>query len=276
MANSQALPKNRHQYAERIYQRLLTVKDQLSQEFHLPDRINCCYVDNLLDESDARAIYAAFPAKAEMLLLKDLREYKHVTMQMNQVNPILEEIIYAFQDPKVVAIVSEITGLQALLPDEYLYAGGISLMDEGCYLNPHLDNSHNKDRTLYRALNLLYYVTPDWQEWYGGNLELWDQGLQHTCRTIHSRFNRLVIMITNRSSWHSVSPIQYQGQRCCINNYYFSSIPPDAQHYSHVTSFRGRPNERFNDLVLQADTFLRNRVPRSFKNFIRKPQYYKK
>ncbi len=276
MANSQALPKNKHQYAELIYQRLLTVKDQLSQAFHVPDRINCCYVDNLLSESDARAIYAAFPAKAEMLLLKDLREYKHVTMQMNQVNPILEEIIYAFQDPKVVAIVSEITGLQTLLPDEYLYAGGISLMDEGCYLNPHLDNSHNKDRTLYRALNLLYYVTPNWQEEYGGNLELWDQGLRQPCRTIHSQFNRLVIMITNQTSWHSVSPIQYRGQRCCINNYYFSSTPPDAQHYSHVTSFRGRPDKHLNDLVLHADTFLRNRIPRSLKNFIRKPQFYKK
>ncbi|QYO68136.1 protein kinase domain-containing protein [Leptolyngbya sp. 7M] len=174
------------------------------------------------------------------------------------------------------SLISEITGLQQLLPDAELYAGGISLMNEGCYLNPHLDNSHDKSRTHYRVLNLLYYVTPDWQESYGGNLELWDQGLKHPCRTIYSKFNRLVIMATNKTSWHSVSKIRYAGRRCCINNYYFSPQSPDAQDYTHVTSFRGRPDEKLKDTVLRIDTLLRNLAPRSLKNLIRKPQYYKK
>ncbi|EPF24398.1 hypothetical protein MAESPC_00584 [Microcystis aeruginosa SPC777] len=60
---------------------------------------------------------------------------------MNLYNPLLEEIIYAFQYPKILSLLSEITGIPQLLPDEYLYAGGISLMDRGCFLNPHIDNS---------------------------------------------------------------------------------------------------------------------------------------
>lgn len=40
------------------------------------------------------------------------------------------------------------------------------------FLNPHLGNSHDKDRECYRVLNLLYYVTPNWSHEQGGNLEL--------------------------------------------------------------------------------------------------------
>nr|RNJ65361.1 MAG: 2OG-Fe(II) oxygenase [Leptolyngbya sp. IPPAS B-1204] len=275
MINSSSLLKPRQEYANQILAKLLLCRDYLYDEFHLPNRIPSCYVDDLLDASDAKAIYGAFPSKEEMLLLKDMREYKYVTMQMDRVHPVLSEIIYAFQDQRIVSLISEITGLQQLLPDAELYAGGISLMDKDCYLNPHLDNSHDRSRSHYRVLNLLYYVSPDWQDCYGGNLELWDQGLKQPCRTIHCKFNRLVIMATNRTSWHSVSKVRHTGPRCCINNYYFSPQSPDAQDYAHVTSFRGRPNEKLRDTALQIDMLLRNLAPRSLKNLIRKPQYYK-
>jgi len=269
-------PKLRHEYANEILARLESCQSSLQKEFSTTDRIQSCWVDNLLSESDARKIYAAFPKKEEMLLLKDLREYKYVGMQMNRYNPILEEIIYAFQDPRIVAIVSKITGIEALLPDEYLYAGGISLMHNDCYLNPHLDNSHDKDRNHYRVLNLLYYVTPNWDESYGGHLELWDRGVKQPCRTIRYRSNRLVIMITNRTSWHSVSKIEHQGQRCCVSNYYFSPTPADTKTYFHVTSFRGRPEQPLRDIVLQGDLTLRNGLRNVFKHGIRKPHYYRK
>ena len=46
----------------------------------------------------------------------------------------------------MVRAIASITGIPELLPDDKLYAGGISLMTQGQYLNPHLDNSHDKDR----------------------------------------------------------------------------------------------------------------------------------
>lgn len=230
----------------------------------------------MLDEADVKSIYEAFPKKQDMLMLNDWRESKYVGIQINKYSPVISEIIYAFQHPKVVKVISEITGIEQLFPDEYLYAGGISLMDYGCFLNPHLDNSHDKDRDKYRVLNLLYYVTPNWHSEYGGNLELWDGGLKRKCRTIDNKFNRLVMMITNKNSLHSVSKVNYQGQRCCVSNYYFSDQPVDSESYFHVTSFRGRPEERFRDLILQGDAALRNGIRKLFKHGIRKPHYYQK
>lgn len=57
---------------------------------------------------------------------------------------------------KNVKVVEEIAGLKEMIPDENLYSGGISLMAEGNFLNPHSDNSHDNDRENCRVLNLLY------------------------------------------------------------------------------------------------------------------------
>ena len=60
-----------------------------------------------------------------MVLKKNLGQKKFVGVQMNQFNPLLEEVVYAFQQPEVLDQVRQITGLEALLPDENLYAGGV-------------------------------------------------------------------------------------------------------------------------------------------------------
>ena len=153
-------------------------------------------------------------------------------------------------------------------PDDHLYAGGISLMAQGNFLNPHLDNSHDKDRGLYRVLNLLYYVTPDWSHEQGGNLELWDQGPKEPQREITSQFNRLALMATHEKSWHSVSEVTVDRARCCVSNYYFSAQPLEDHEYFHVTSFRGRPEQPVRDLVLQGDGALRQGIRKVFKKGI--------
>ena len=126
-------------------------------------------------------------------------------------------------------------------------------------------------------MNLLYYVTSDWKEEFGGNLELWPNGLSEKQITIHSKFNRLVVMATHNKSIHSVSPVIHDGFRCCVSNYYFSEKPLLATDTFHVTSFRGRPENKFTDLVLQVDTFLRMTIRKIFKKGIREnPHVYKK
>jgi Rps23 Pro-64 3,4-dihydroxylase Tpa1-like proline 4-hydroxylase len=195
-----------------------------------------------------------------MILKRSLKENKHIAAQMDLFDPLLEEVVFAFQDPRVLALVADITGLAGLEPDSNLYAGGISAMQKGAYLRPHLDNSHDRDRQRYRVLNLLFYVTPGWREEDGGNLQLWDDGPTGAPRTIPSAFNSLVIMLTNRASWHSVSEVVGEGRRCCVSNYYFSRQSPDAEDYFHATSFRGEYGRGLADKVMQADNVLRTAI----------------
>jgi Rps23 Pro-64 3,4-dihydroxylase Tpa1-like proline 4-hydroxylase len=259
---------NRQEYADKIFQRISSCKASLQRDFFGSDKINNFIVDNLLSEDEAREIYNAFPRKEEMVPANSLRGCKYIAVQMNRYNPLLEEIIYAFQEPKIVSLIAEITKIEQLLPDASLYGGGISLMTQGSFLNPHLDNSHDKERQNYRVLNALYYVTPEWKPEYGGNLELWPYGLKAKQQTIWSQFNRLVVMVTNKTSLHSVSPVLANAHRCCVSNYYFSPKSIEDKDYSHVASFRGRPEEKVKDVILQADAGLRNLVRRGLPKVV--------
>ncbi len=268
---------NRNTLADIILEKINDNKTRLTSEFLKAGRINSCYIDDLLPEAIAKEIYDSFPSPEEMAIHKSLRENKRIAAQMNLYKPLLEEAVYAFQDARIVKIVEEITNIKDMIPDEHLYAGGISLMACGNFLNPHLDNSHDNDRENYRVLNLLYYVTPDWEITNGGNLELWDNGMKQPQRTIHSKFNRLVLMITNKSSYHSVSKVVSEGKRCCVSNYYFSKHPAENKDYFHVTSFYGRPEEPMKDILLKADSKVRNFIRKMTKKRITETKHiYKK
>jgi Rps23 Pro-64 3,4-dihydroxylase Tpa1-like proline 4-hydroxylase len=261
--------------AQQIQIRLESDLAELISQWKASGPINHCIIDNLLPQDWAEEIWKAFPTGDQMVLKRSLRELKYVAAQMDKYDPVLEETIYAFQAPAIVKLVQDITGLRALEPDEMLYAGGISVMGQGHFLNPHVDNSHDKFRRRYRVLNLLFYVSPNWSESNGGNLELWPEGPEGNPLLIESRFNRLVIMVTHQGSWHSVSRSVSSENRCCVSNYYFSGEPVGASAYFHVTSFRGRPDEPVRDLLLKADIWLRMAVRKFFPKGIKEnPHYY--
>jgi Rps23 Pro-64 3,4-dihydroxylase Tpa1-like proline 4-hydroxylase len=269
---------NIQELADFIFSKVDKNKENLLKQFQdSSSKIGFFYIDDLLPEEIVLRLHAVFPKSDEMVLKKSIREDKFVAAQMNLYNPILEEIIYAFQDDRIVKLIGEICGIKEPIPDEHLYAGGISMMGNKQFLNPHLDNSHDKDRDRWRVLNLLYYITPNWEEAYGGNLELWPDGLEQKQITIHSKFNRLVVMATHNKSMHSVSPVVYDGFRCCVSNYYFSKLPLNETDTFHVTSFRARPGHVITDKILQFDAFLRMFLRNFFKKGVTEnPHVYKK
>ncbi|MBW2960857.1 2OG-Fe(II) oxygenase [Mesonia aestuariivivens] len=269
---------NTSDLSDLILKKIQDQKLQLIQQYKTSkNKIGHFYLDNLLPENIVLRINEVFPLEQKMVQKKSIRENKFVAAQMNHYDPILENIIYAFQDDRIVNEISEICGIENSFPDENLYAGGLSMMGKDQFLNPHLDNSHDKDRNRWRVLNLLFYVTPEWKEEYGGNLELWPNGLKEDPITIHSKFNRLVVMATHNESLHSVSPVNYEGFRKCVSNYYFSDQPLQQTDKFHVTSFRARPDEKLKDCVLRLDTWLRMKVRKVFKKgIVENPHVYKK
>jgi Rps23 Pro-64 3,4-dihydroxylase Tpa1-like proline 4-hydroxylase len=141
----------------------LIVQQLKANEAHITTQFatqNYFVIDDLLPEALAHSIYQSFPDPSTMMLRKSIRELKYVTSQMNKYPPLLEEVVYAFHDPRVVEEVSKVTRLKQVEAAAKLYAGGISLMGPGHYLHPHLDNSHDMERQRYRILNLLYYTSP--------------------------------------------------------------------------------------------------------------------
>ncbi len=229
-------------------------------------------IDDLLPTEIAQAIYQSFPEVEKMRFMDTFRERKYTYKHLDNTSPLLKNITFAIQDPRVIELVEQITGIEKQTPDPSLYAGGISKMIKGHFLNPHLDNSHDGERKKYRTVNLLYYVSPDWKVENGGHLELWDQKVKIPT-VIHSLFNRFVVMETNRKSWHSVCPV-VEGVRCCVSNYYFSEQSPEGKPYFNVTSFQARPEQKLRRLYCGLDNFLRNHLRTVVKYGLGKKDVY--
>lgn len=262
--------------AELILERLGQNAGSLKAEFVAPKGIATRWVvvDELLPDEIARKIAAAFPQTAEMRLMDSFRERKYTSKSLDKFDPLIKEITFAFQDPRVIELVAEITGIRDALGDPHLYAGGVSAMERGHFLNPHIDNSHDGEGRNYRVLNLLYYMTPDWDGRHGGNLELWDENVT-TPIEIPSLFNRLVLMSTNERSWHSVNEVRVDAVRRCVSNYYFSPHSPSGRETRHVTYFMARPEQKALRVVTKVDSEIRSALRKVKKGGFGKKDIYK-
>lgn len=264
--NKNGLSKKEY-FVNKIIDRLAEVNKEITKQWNHSVDTNTrhFFLDNLLPKNDVEEIYSAFPTNGEGFFDREtFREKKRTSQNLSDFNPILSDIIYAIQDPRVVAKVSKLCSMDFIEPDPTLYAGGLSMMFRGDYLNPHIDNSHDSKRKRYRRLNILYYVSPDWNLENGGNFELWDEKRTKP-KTIVSKQNRLVVMETNKTSWHSVSKVIIDRPRCCVSNYYFSKNSPYGSEYFHVTSFLGRPEQPIRRAIGIIDNFLRNLISKTLK-----------
>ena len=252
-----------------IHDRILSEKDKLITDWKNPQQTNTRHlvIDNLLPEELCMEIYTSFPEDLNTFYVRNsFREKKKTSANMNMLSKLINDCLYAFQEKNVIDIISDITKISDIQGDKKLYAGGISAMTDGDFLNPHIDNSHDMERLKYRRLNLLYYVTPKWQPEDGGNFELWDKNIKIQ-KKISSNFNRLVIMETTKKSWHSVDKVITNNIRYCISNYYFSSKPSKGaeKNYFHVTSFTGRPEETLKKVYGSIDNIIRNSISSTLK-----------
>jgi len=119
--------------------------------------------------------------------------------------------------------VKELTGIEKLYPDLGLHGGGCHLHARGGKLNVHKDYSIHPKLKLHRKLNIIIYLTPEWDLSWGGGLELWSSKedgrpnkVEHYVDCI---FNRAVIFDTTQNSWHGLpEPIE------CPENFYRKSL----------------------------------------------------
>ncbi|MBL4284411.1 2OG-Fe(II) oxygenase [Vibrio fluvialis] len=259
-----------------IYKRLEEDRLNIEVQWSKDQNTRFAVIDNLLPDEIVEKIYDAFPKDKETFLKrKSFREKKSTLANFENLPDILSSITEAFQTEKVINAVSSLVNMECLEPDPSLYAGGLSMMFEEDFLNPHIDNSHDASRSRYRRLNLLYYVSPEWELDNGANFELWDKKVKNAT-TIVSKYNRLVLMETHSNSWHSVSRNRVSKARCCVSNYYFSQNSPSGNDYFHITAFMGRPEEKLKRITSFFDNSLRQTIAQLTKTGRGKGQVRKK
>jgi Rps23 Pro-64 3,4-dihydroxylase Tpa1-like proline 4-hydroxylase len=96
-----------------------------------------------------------------------------------------------------------------LYPDIRLHGGGLHSLSRGGKLNIHLDYSLLSKLRLERRINLIIYLTPDWQTEWGGQLQLCAHDEKSSApgevrQLIEPRFNRAILSDTTHNSWHGL------------------------------------------------------------------------
>lgn len=129
------------------------------------------------------------------------------------------------------------TGFTDLKCDQLRWGGGLHLTKPGGYLAVHKDfsvlpSTFGDAKQYLRVLNVIGYLTPDWEPGFGGELELWNDAGSECVKTLEPRANRWVIFDT-REKFHG-HPWPYKGKapRISVAAYYYQEleVPRDAWH----------------------------------------------
>lgn len=133
----------------------------------------------------------------------------------------LGQIIAEMSAPRFLRALEKITGISRLLPDPYLTGGGLHMSGPGGILAPHTDFHIYGALDLYRRINIILYLNEDWQESFGGCLEL---GENKDKQIVVPVFGRCVIFTTDDKSVHGFPrPITGERWRRSIALYYYTA-----------------------------------------------------
>jgi len=144
-----------------------------------------------------------------------------------------------------------LTGIEGVVPDPHFEGGGVHEMAQSGFLKMHTDFNWNNKLKLDRRLNMLIYLNHDWDDSWGGHLELWDSNMRNQFVRVRPAFNTTVIFSTTDYSYHGLpNPLECPEDcyRRSLALYYYSNGRPDGEvqfHRSTGTNYQERPGESF-------------------------------
>ena len=148
----------------------------------------------------------------------------------------------------------ELTGIENLVPDWSMDGGGLHQTLRGGHLNVHADfTTHHVHQDWARRVNILLYLNEEWQEEWGGQLELWDRDMTRCQATVTPRGNRMLVFTTAADSFHG----HPEGLACppdvarrSMALYYFTEEDAPVR---RATNYRARPRDGVKGLAIAAD-----------------------
>jgi hypothetical protein len=214
----------------------------LETRYHSADPFPHVVIDHFLPDPVLDICLAEF-GKHEGEEFSRAQELRKRQYNPDTMSAAARTLFYSFNSRPFISVVENITGIKGLLPDPYFLGGGLHEIANGGHLSVHADFNHHKPLGVERRINLLIYLNDDWREEYGGQLELWDRGMEACCKSIIPIRNRCVIFNTTSTSYHgNPQPVNTPDGRSrkSIALYYYTATWTGTRR-SHTTQFKVRP-----------------------------------
>lgn len=213
--------------------------------------------DNFFDPALLDQVLSEFPKPGAIKWQKfdNEQEIKLASAAEASFGPMTRLFLYHLNSVTFLSFLSAVTGIDNLIPDPHFEGGGLHQIMRGGKLGVHADFNRHRAFGLDRRLNLLVYLNKNWQESYGGHLELWDTSMTRCETKVLPVFNRVMLFGTTDFTYHGhPNPLQCpEGMtRKSLALYYFSNGRP-AEEISgeHSTLFRARDAKDFQPTMRQ-------------------------
>ncbi len=165
-----------------------------------------------------------------------------------QMGPFTRFLMYQFNSATFIKFLEKLTGIEGLIPDPHFWGGGLHQIKPKGFLKVHSDFNFHPVLKVDRRINLLIYLNKDWDESYGGQLELWNREITKCEQKILPVFNRCVIFNTTDFSYHGhPAPLACPPDRTrkSLALYYYSNGRPEEEvSRSSQTMWRLTPAEK--------------------------------
>lgn len=205
------------------------------------------FVD-LFDVDVLRTIEAQFPQPGDMgeNFTGEIEGGKFTESEFAKFGPVTQDFVAAANSGTFCSLLSNLTGIPGLISDPYLSGGGQHQTATGGRLKVHSDFNVHPFLRLTRQLNMIVYLNDDWDEAWGGQLELWDSEMTRAEATVTPNIGNVVIFTCSDISFHGLpDPLTCPPDRFrrSLAFYYFTadSHMPDAR----STLWQERPGEDF-------------------------------
>jgi hypothetical protein len=139
-----------------------------------------------------------------------------------------------------IKFIESLTGFKNLAPDPSFRAGGMHSTGRGGRLMVHNDAASHANPKFHQTLNFILYLNHDWQEEWGGHLELWNKDATRSEKKILPIYNRCVIFYTGTNTYHGF-PIPLtcpdDRRRNSLGVYYFTVDRPVDESYKYWKNY---------------------------------------
>ncbi|HBH06974.1 MAG TPA: proline hydroxylase [Flavobacteriales bacterium] len=202
--------------------------------------------ESFLEEKTARNAESCFPNVSDSSWIHYIHfnERKHGLNKIDQLPVRIQSLINELNSDDFLKWLERLTGIEGLMADPMLEGGGLHQSQSGGFLNIHADFTvHPHHRDWERRVNLIVYLNDNWEEEWGGHLELWNENMTKREQRIAPLFNRAVIFNTTKTSYHGhPEPLKCPEDRTrrSLALYYYTH-EKNPNWYS--TNYQGRPDD---------------------------------
>lgn len=195
------------------------------------------------------------------------REIKLAGKGMGVLSPSAMRLNAYLQSDLFLEWLNTLTGIEEpLISDPYLSGAGYHEIKSGGLLKVHVDFNKHPKLDLDRRLNMLIYLNRDWDENWGGELQLFGESMREAARKVPPVFNTAVIFTTTSFTYHGhPDPLRCPDHRSrrSLAYYYFSTGRPEHEVSAdtHSTLFKERVGEKFEASGLSMKSIVRDLTP---------------